>query len=149
MGGLAMSNQSQPFRQHHVTRLLRGAAAAGMHDPTVTVTLLPTGATITIGSGKPDEVAAAIPKSGKPPPASRSSRAPAVARRIARPKTAVVFARGGEPISTRSRFIKAEDPFRDDNEPTDYKKAGKGGDLSRMSGDTKSRKPIKPQRGRR
>jgi hypothetical protein len=48
-----MANQPQAFRQHHVTRALRAAAAAGMRDPTVTVTLLPTGATITVGSGKP------------------------------------------------------------------------------------------------
>jgi hypothetical protein len=49
-----MSNQTQPFRQHHLTKALRSAAAAGMRDPTVTVTL-PTGATITI-SGKPEAV---------------------------------------------------------------------------------------------
>jgi hypothetical protein len=67
-----MTNQNQPFRQHHVTRLLRGAAAAGMHDPTVTVTLQPTGATITIGSGKADKLA--IPKQAKVPPTSRPSR---------------------------------------------------------------------------
>ena len=47
-----MVNQPQQFRQHHITRALKAAAAAGMRDPTVTVQLLPTGATITIGSGK-------------------------------------------------------------------------------------------------
>jgi len=46
-------NKAQPFRQHHITRALKAASAAGMRDPTVTVQLLPAGATITIGSGKP------------------------------------------------------------------------------------------------
>jgi hypothetical protein len=70
-----MANTPQAFRQHHVTRALRAAAAAGMHDPTVTVTLLPTGATITVGSGKPDNAAAASSKPVKARSASsRSSR---------------------------------------------------------------------------
>jgi hypothetical protein len=47
-----MANIPQPFHQHHVARALRGAVAAGVRDPTVEVRL-PTGATITVGSGKP------------------------------------------------------------------------------------------------
>ena len=56
-----MANTAQPFRQHHITRALKAASAAGMQDPTVTVTLLPTGATITVGSGNPD----GTPSTGK------------------------------------------------------------------------------------
>jgi hypothetical protein len=49
-----MGNQPQPFKTHHIARALRGAAAAGMRNPTVEVRL-PTGATIVIGgAGKPD-----------------------------------------------------------------------------------------------
>jgi hypothetical protein len=63
-----MANTPQAFRQHHITRCLKAAEAAGMRDPTVTVTLLPTGATITVGSGKPDETAStrAVGKGTKP-----------------------------------------------------------------------------------
>jgi hypothetical protein len=50
-----MANRPQAFRQHHVTRALKAAAAAGMQDPAVTVTLLPAGATITVCSSKPNE----------------------------------------------------------------------------------------------
>jgi hypothetical protein len=76
MGGIAiqwqghMVNKTQPFRQHQITRVLKAAAAAGMSNPTVEVRLLPTGATITVGSGKPDK----IPRHGKQPASSRSSR---------------------------------------------------------------------------
>jgi hypothetical protein len=58
-----MANKTQLFRQHHVTRALRGAVAAGVPNPSCTVRL-PGGATITIDS-KPDAVAAVIPKPGK------------------------------------------------------------------------------------
>ena len=58
-----MANKNQPFRQHHVTRALRGAVAAGLPNPSCTVRL-PGGATITIDGGKSDE-AAALPKPGK------------------------------------------------------------------------------------
>jgi hypothetical protein len=68
---MEMMNKSQPFRQHHVTRALRGAQAAGLSNPSCTVRL-PGGATITIDS-KPDEVPAARPGKVRPP-ASRSSR---------------------------------------------------------------------------
>jgi len=55
-------NKVQPFRQHHITRALKAASAAGMRDPTVTVQLLPAGATITIGSGgKPGATVSTTP----------------------------------------------------------------------------------------
>ena len=59
-----MANQPQPFRQHHITRALRAYAAAGRPDATVEVRL-PSGATITVGSGKSDAEAAAMPKPGR------------------------------------------------------------------------------------
>jgi hypothetical protein len=60
-----VANQPQAFRQHHLTRALKAAAAAGTRNPTVTVTL-PTGATITIGSGKPDAGKASRPSARSP-----------------------------------------------------------------------------------
>jgi hypothetical protein len=59
-----MANKTQLFRQHHVTRALRGAVAAGVPNPSCTVRL-PGGATITIDS-KPDVVAAVIPSERQP-----------------------------------------------------------------------------------
>jgi hypothetical protein len=57
-----MGNQPQPFKTHHIARALRGAAAAGMRNPTVEVRL-PTGATIVVGgAGKLD---AARPSPGR------------------------------------------------------------------------------------
>ena len=56
------------------------------------------------------------------------------------------YARGGPVVTSRSRFLKAPNPFRDDNELVDYDKKGKGGSLSKMAGDTKSLKPVKPHR---
>lgn len=59
---------------------------------------------------------------------------------------AAKYAHGGEVISSRSRFMKAApDPFRDDDEIVHYEKSGKGGTLSKLSGDSKSLKPIKPR----
>jgi hypothetical protein len=70
---MEMMNKAQPFRQHHVTRALRGAVAAGVSNPSCTVRL-PGGATITIDS-KPEAASAVIPKSGKASrTASRSVR---------------------------------------------------------------------------
>jgi hypothetical protein len=66
-------NKAQVFRQHHVTRLLRGAAAAGMKDPSVTVELKPTGATMTCTPGK---TAPATAKPAKALAPSRSRRNP-------------------------------------------------------------------------
>jgi hypothetical protein len=56
----------------------------------------------------------------------------------------VTYARGGEVISTRSRFFKAQDQFRTDIERNDYEKKSKGGELSKLEGD-KSLKPVKPK----
>ena len=44
-----MANKPQPFRQFHITRALKAASAAGMRNPTCTVSL-PNGTTIAIGS---------------------------------------------------------------------------------------------------
>jgi hypothetical protein len=55
------------------------------------------------------------------------------------------FAIGGPGDTSRSRFMKVPDPFRTDIEKQDYAKTGKGGELSEMSGDTKSKQPIKPR----
>lgn len=52
-----MANQPQPFRQHHLTRALRAAKAAGMDNPSVKVRL-PTGVEFHIGG----EVPTASPK---------------------------------------------------------------------------------------
>jgi hypothetical protein len=55
------------------------------------------------------------------------------------------YAYGGAAVTTRSRFMKAPATFCDDNEPTDYDKKGKGGSMSKLQGDSKSLKPIKPR----
>jgi hypothetical protein len=55
------------------------------------------------------------------------------------------FACGGDVITTRSRFLKTPDSFRNDSEKTDFKKVGKGGTLSKLEGDSKSETPIKPR----
>jgi hypothetical protein len=44
-----MANKAQPFRQFHITRALKAAEAAGMRNPTCTVSL-PNGTTIAIAS---------------------------------------------------------------------------------------------------
>jgi len=49
-----MPNKFQPFRQHHVTRAVRGAVAAGMSNPRVEVHLTADGATIAVVGGKKD-----------------------------------------------------------------------------------------------
>lgn len=59
--------------------------------------------------------------------------------------TTAKYAHGGAVVSSRSRFMKAApDPFRDDDEIVDYEKKGKGGTLSKLTGD-KSEKPVKPK----
>jgi hypothetical protein len=58
-------NRPQPFRQHHVTKALRGAAAAGMKNPSVEVRLLPGGASIVICDNGPT--------SSTPPGAARKA----------------------------------------------------------------------------
>jgi hypothetical protein len=56
------------------------------------------------------------------------------------------FAEGGECLHpTKSRFIKTPDVFRTGTERNDYDKTGKGGEMSEMTGDTKSEKPVKPR----
>jgi len=47
-----MAGSKQLFRQHHVTRAVKGAVAAGMSNPTVQVRLTDGAATITIAGGK-------------------------------------------------------------------------------------------------
>jgi hypothetical protein len=59
--------------------------------------------------------------------------------------TDAVYARGGpEIVTSRSRFMKAQDPFRTDIERQDYEKKSPGGEMSKTTGD-KSLKAIKPQ----
>ena len=55
------------------------------------------------------------------------------------------YAKGGECITTRSRFMKVPDTFRTSLQQQDYDKKGKGGTLSKMEGDTKKEKAIKPR----
>jgi len=54
------------------------------------------------------------------------------------------YARGGPVVSSRSEFMKTPDQFRTDIERLDYTKSGKGGEKSKLEGDTKSEKPVKP-----
>ena len=66
-----MTNQPHQFKHRDIVRAVRAAEAAGMRDPTVRI-CLPNGTEL-VGSGKPDEVAAAIPSPGKAQPtASRN-----------------------------------------------------------------------------
>jgi len=53
-------NKAQPFRQHHITRALRAAAAAGAPNPTCTIRCSD-GTVFTISS-KPDDAAIPPPK---------------------------------------------------------------------------------------
>jgi hypothetical protein len=55
------------------------------------------------------------------------------------------YASGGPSITTNSRFLKVVDTFRTSIQEQDYKKVGKGGTLSKIEGETKSEKPIKPK----
>lgn len=55
------------------------------------------------------------------------------------------YAKGGECITTRSRFMKVPDTFRTSLQKQDYDKKGKGGTLSKMKGETKVEKTIKPR----
>lgn len=55
------------------------------------------------------------------------------------------YARGGETITTRSRFMKTSDSFRTGKTDQGYDKKGKGGTLSELEGDTKSLTAIKPR----
>lgn len=55
------------------------------------------------------------------------------------------YASGGPSITTNSRFLKTVDVFRTSIEEQDYPKRGKGGTLSKLEGDSKSLKPVKPK----
>lgn len=55
------------------------------------------------------------------------------------------FAKGGEEITTKSRFLKVPDSFRTGQQKNDFAKKGKGGTLSEMEGETKVEKVIKPR----
>lgn len=55
------------------------------------------------------------------------------------------YASGGPSITTNSRFLKTPDVFRTSIEQQDYDKKGKGGSLSKMEGESKSEKAIKPK----
>lgn len=55
------------------------------------------------------------------------------------------YAKGGDCITTKSRFMKSADVFRTSIEQQDYPKKGKGGDLSKLSGETKVEKIVKPR----
>ena len=55
------------------------------------------------------------------------------------------YACGGEVITTRSRFMKTPDTFRTDIQRSNYDKKGKGGELSKLEGETKKEKTIKPR----
>jgi hypothetical protein len=55
------------------------------------------------------------------------------------------YAKGGPAITTKSRFLKTPDVFRTSIERQDYDKKSKGGELSKLKGETKSLKAIKPR----
>jgi hypothetical protein len=55
------------------------------------------------------------------------------------------YASGGPSITTRSKFLKVPDTFRTSLQKQDYEKKGKGGTLSKMEGDSKKEKAIKPR----
>jgi hypothetical protein len=56
------------------------------------------------------------------------------------------FAKGGPEITTKSRFMKTPNQFTTGRGvKKDFDKVGKGGTLSKLEGDTKSEKPIKPR----
>jgi hypothetical protein len=58
----------------------------------------------------------------------------------------VEYAKGGPPITTKSRFLKTPDQFRSkvDVQRTDY--GAKKDPLAKPQGETKVEKPIKPRK---
>jgi hypothetical protein len=72
-----MANQAQPFRQHHVTRALKAAQAAGVKNPTVQVRL-PNGTQLFAGGGEvkapKKHTTAAVARPSAARPAGRSRR---------------------------------------------------------------------------
>ena len=65
---------------------------------------------------------------------------------IAKPKPehGDIFAHGGPEVTTRSQFFKGPDVFRSSIERQAYGKSSRGGELSKLSGDSKSEKPVNP-----
>ena len=59
--------------------------------------------------------------------------------------TNVKYARGGDVVTTRSRFFKSPDSVRTGTQVNDFHKSGKGGSLSKMSGETKVERTVKPR----
>lgn len=55
------------------------------------------------------------------------------------------YACGGDVVTTRSRFFKSPNSVRTGIQKNDFEKSGKGGTLSKMSGETKLEKTIKPR----
>jgi hypothetical protein len=55
------------------------------------------------------------------------------------------YAAGGPSITTNSRFLKTPNVFTTSIEQQDYPKRGKGGTLSKLEGESKSLKPVKPR----
>lgn len=55
------------------------------------------------------------------------------------------FAKGGDVITSKSRFMKVPDTFRTDIQRVDYDKTGKGGELSKLEGETKVETTVKPK----
>lgn len=56
------------------------------------------------------------------------------------------YAKGGEVITSKSRFMKEQDTFRTSIQRTNYDKKSPGGELSDTEGDSKKQKAIKPSR---
>jgi len=59
--------------------------------------------------------------------------------------TNVKYARGGDVVTTRSRFFKGPDSVRTGITKVNYEKSGKGGTMSKMQGETKVERTIKPR----
>ena len=55
------------------------------------------------------------------------------------------YAHGGGVFNSRSQFMKAPDPFRQDKQRSDYDKTGKQGEWGKATGDDKKMKAIKPR----
>ena len=55
------------------------------------------------------------------------------------------YAKGGEVITSKSRFMKTQDNFRTDIGEQNYDK-GVGEKLSKRQGETKELTPVKPQK---
>ena len=59
-----------------------------------------------------------------------------------------IYAHGGPEVTSVSRFFKTSDVFRTGIVKQNYAKSGKTGELSKLSGESKSEKPVRPQGGR-